>query len=179
MTKSSGFNTIQLNEVKVAFNLQLASWDPGLEILLQEFGRVALTQNTRYVASKCVIDNRGLFRQLPEVRKIPSCRNHTNRVKSWAYLLESLCVILSSDSQSKNNRWLTCLSCHHADEDAVGFVRLTNCKTDQDTVGLSNESQAVKSLVETKIKLEISSSSCYRKIRLTPYLGALLFHSLW
>ena len=34
MTKSSGFNTIQLNEVKVAFNLQLASWDPGLEILL-------------------------------------------------------------------------------------------------------------------------------------------------
>ena len=26
-----------------------------------------------------------------------------------------------------------------------------------------------------KIKLEISSSGCYRKIRLTPYLGALIF----
>ena len=42
------------------------------------------------------------------------------------------------------------------------------------TAGLSNGPEAVKSLVEMKVKLEISSSSCYRKTRLTPDLGALL-----
>lgn len=52
---------------------------------------------------------------------------------------------------------------------------MTHCKTDQDTTGLSNGPEAVKSLVEMKIKLEISSSGCYRKIKLTPYLGALIF----
>lgn len=72
-------------------SLPLARWNPGLETPEQEFGGFALTQNAGQAAGKRVIDNRRFLCHLPEIRKVPSCKSVTDRIKSWPRLLQG-CV---------------------------------------------------------------------------------------